>query len=48
MDQSSDERALLHDLRSLVARLNEMPDERAARVTPLGERVNAHLGVDAA
>ena len=46
MDAHSQDAALVSDLRRLVQRLNEMPDDREPRQTALGARVQAHLGVD--
>ncbi len=42
----TDDDAFLAQLHQLVRRLNERPDERPASLTPLGERVRDHLGVD--
>lgn len=43
----STDRALVTDLQRLVRRLNELPDTREPRETPLGALVREHLGVDA-
>lgn len=44
----STDRALVTDLQRLVRRLNELPDTREPRETPLGTLVSDHLGVAAA
>jgi len=46
MDPHEHDAALVTDLRRLLHRLNEMPDDREPRLTPLGARVQEHLGVD--
>ncbi len=46
MDLHAHDTALVTDLRRLLSRLNEMPDDREPRLTPLGARVQEHLGVD--
>jgi hypothetical protein len=46
MDLHAQDAALVTDLRRLLQRLNEMPDDREPRLTPLGARVQEHLGVD--
>lgn len=44
----SEDAALVRDLRRLVQRLNEMPDDREATLTPLGLRVRDYLSADPA
>lgn len=48
MDTSDNDAALIADLRRLLQRLNSLPDDTEPRLTPLGERVRDHLGVDPA
>lgn len=48
MDTSDHDAALISDLRRLLQRLNSLPEDTEARLTPLGERVRDHLGVDPA
>ncbi|MBA8817507.1 ATP-dependent 26S proteasome regulatory subunit [Microbacterium halimionae] len=47
MPQSEDA-DLVRDLQRLVQRLNEMPDDRDAALTPIGLKVRDYLGVDPA
>lgn len=42
----AEDTALVAGLRRLVQRLNDMPDDAPASLTPLGVRITAHLGVD--
>lgn len=44
----SEDADLVRDLRRLVQRLNEMPDDREASLTPLGISVRDYLGTDPA
>ena len=46
MVASDDDDAFLSQFQQLLRRLNERPDDRPGTLTPLGERLQEHLGAD--